>query len=214
MRTTLVLCLLLGGCSTVGRIKTGAASIFAVPDNGKPATLDENHEVVTLPLPAGTRAVMTSFEAMPGRPATETSPAVAPQAGRTVTEFIFDKPSEWKKTGTYVRADTGTVDNAVAKHRIDSEAAQPLLIASIACVALAVFFAFRAYPTPAIACGIGAVIFFMQWQMTSLPSWFKMLGITAVVGGVVLWVGHRRGERDGVNAALAGNTKPVVLPID
>lgn len=30
------------GCSTVGRIKTKAVSLFAVKDAGKPAVLDEN----------------------------------------------------------------------------------------------------------------------------------------------------------------------------
>lgn len=207
MRTTLVLCLLLGGCSTVGRIKTGAASIFAVKDAGKAATLDENHEVATLPIPAGTRAVMTSLEPIAGQPATETSPAIAPQAGRTVTEFIFDKPSEWKKTGTYIRADTGTVDTTIAKHRIDVEESRYLLFAAMGAGIAAGVFLYLKYPTPAFICGGAAVIFFMAWKLSGLPWWFHILGFCAIAAAIFLWIGHRRGERDG--AIASGSLPPV-----
>lgn len=192
----LVWCVALAGCSTVGRIKTKAVSVFSVPDAGAPGKLAENHEVAVLPLPAGTRAVMTSFEPVPGHPATESTPAIAPQPGRTVTEFILDKPTEWKKTGTYISADTGTVDVSIRKHQIDVASRKPLLFAAIGAAFAAGVFMYLKYPTPALMCGAASIVFFLAWKLSDLPSWFYVIGVGAIVGAVALHRGYERREKE------------------
>lgn len=188
--------MLVSGCSTVGRIKTTASKVFAVKDAGAPATLDENHEVEVLPLPAGTRAVMTSIEPTAGVPATDTTPAIAPQPGRTMTEFVFEKPTEWRKTGTYINAQTGTVDTTIAKHRIDAAENRFLLWASLGALGAAGVFMYLKYPTPALMCGAASAILFMAWKLAGLPPWFHVIGFCAVAGAIFLHRGYERREKE------------------
>jgi len=208
-----LLIVLFGGCAlTKGRIKGAGVTVNGVKD-GNGATLASDKATATITIPAGSKLTTTKFEARPWQPPGNGRPAFAPEPAREVTEVTLSRDTVWQKEETKTTADTGAVDTSIAKHRIDTEAAQPLLWVAIACTVLALFFAFRAYPTPAISCGIAAVIFFMQWQMTSLPSWFKMLGVAAVVGGIVLWVGHRRGEKDGVKEHLEELAKAKALAV-
>lgn len=198
IRTAILAALFAGlaGCSTVGRIKTKAVSVFAVKDSGKPAQLAENHETAVLPLPAGSKAVMTSFPATAGVPATDTTPEIQPQPARTVTEFVLSKPTEWKKTGTYISADTGTVDVSIAKHRIDVASRKPLLFAAIGAAFAAGVFMYLKYPTPALMCGAASIVFFLAWKLSDLPSWFYVIGVGGIVGAVALHRGYERREKE------------------
>jgi hypothetical protein len=196
-----ILAVFLAGCSTVGKIKSKTLTVLGVESAGKGATLDENHETAVLPLPAGTRAVMTSFPATAGVPATETSPAIAPQPGRTVTEFVFDKPTEWRKTGTYIRADTGTVDTTVARHRIDVAERRWLLWVAIGCGIAGLVMRSTLPQWPSISNGLllGAVAAGLAWKLAEVPAWL-WLGILALV--TILVLGYKRREKDEKEEAI------------
>lgn len=203
-----VVAVLVAGCSTVGRIKTKTASVIGVPDAGKPASLAENHETATLPLPAGSRLVVTRIEPTAAIPATETSAAQPAQPAREVTEVVLPAASEWKRVETRVVADAGTTDTSIAKHRIDVASAKPLLFAAMGAAFAAGVFMYLKYPTPALMCGGAAVVFFLAWKLSDLPTWFYVVGVACAAGAVALWKGHDRGEKEGVRAAIAGEVEP------
>lgn len=209
-----ILCLAFCGCKTVGRIKTDLVDLVAVKDAGKPAQLDESKGVATLPIPAGSRLVVTKFEPVLAVPATDSSPAVAPQPAREVTEVVLSRDTEWKRDETRIAADTGVVDTSIAKRRIDAAENRILLYLSIGCAVLAGVFVYLKYPTPAMMAGAASVVSFMAWKLAGLPDWFHLIAFCLMAGGVALWFGHRRGERDGVKAAITGNVKPVIEPAD
>jgi len=210
---TLCLAVFASGCSTAGRIRTKLASIVAVPDAGKAATLAESHSDASLPIPAGSRLVVTKFEAQAAIPAAEGRPEVAAQPAREVTEVVLAKDSTWNRTETHVQADTGTVDTSIAKHRIDVAEDRILLFVSIGAAVLGGVFLYLKYPTPALICGCAAVVFFMAWRLSGLPPWFHVLGFAGLAAAVFMWLGHRRGESDGVKAALAGDVEPKNQPV-
>jgi hypothetical protein len=201
------------GCSTAGRIKTKATSLFAVKDAGKPATLDENTEVATLPLPAGSKLTVTKIEPMAATPAAQGRTESPASPGREITEVTLPRDTEWRRAATRIIADTGVVDTSIAKHRIDAEESRFLLWASLGALGAAGVFLYLKYPTPALMCGAASVVLFIAWKLAGLPPWFHVIGFCAVVGAFMLWRGHARGEADGIKAALTGDVEPKNPPV-
>ena len=192
------LCLLLAfsmlcsGCAQLAfwrkpSIKAGNVSVTGPQDAGKPATLATSESGESVALPVGSKVIVTKTEAVPATPQAKAEPA------KEVTEIIPSAPTVWTKKTETVHADTGTVDTTIAAKRIDSEESRPLLYASIACAAVAVFFVYIHYPTPAALAGAGSVIFFLAWKASGLPGWFWALGLVALAAGAALWLGHHRG---------------------
>lgn len=195
---------LFSGCSAFSKrpkISGNGISVLGVPDAGKAATLDSGTSVATLPLPVGSTLVMTKSEAMAGIP----EKGQQAQPAKEVVEVKLGGPTEWRKTESTVKADTGTVDVSIAKHRIDVVENRYLLFASIGAAIAGGFFLYIKYPTPALMCGAASVVFFLAWRLVGLPDYFWGIGALAVGGGLFLYLGHRRGESDGVKAAVSGN---------
>lgn len=179
----IALCLLTG-CSLFnrgGKISTGGVTVTAQPDAGKPATLSTAEAGTTMAIPAGSTIKVTQTEATPASPAT------------TVTEIVPSAPTEIRHTEKKVNADSGTVDTSVALKKIEAAESRVLLYAALACVVAAGFFIWAQYPTPAMACGAGAVIFFLSWKASGLPDWFWACGAVAVCVGIAIYLGHKRG---------------------
>lgn len=179
--------MLLSGCAGVGRIKLPGVSVTGVPDAGKPAQVATSSAGVSVPLPEGSKVVITKSEAVAATPSAPAIPA------KETTEIIPAGPTEYHQTESTVKADTGTVDTSIASKRIEAQESRPLLYAAIGAALAAGFFVYRAYPTPAICCGAASVVFFMAWKVSGLPSWFWAVGLAAIVGGGALWLGHNRG---------------------
>jgi hypothetical protein len=197
-----LLCLAFAGCRTAGRIKSKLATVTAVPDAGKPATLHSDVIIASLPIPAGSNVTVTKTEATPTEPAKE------------VTRVEVSEATEWKKTETKVQADTGTVDTSVAKHRIDAAETRYLLFASMGAAILAGLFIYIKYPTPALMCGAASVIFFLAWKLADLPSWFWVVGVSAISGGVLLWRGYERREaEEKKHAEELAKAKAIAVPV-
>lgn len=179
----IALCLL-SGCSLFnrgGKISTGGVTVTAQPDAGKPATLSTAEAGTSMAIPAGSTIKVTQTEATPATPAT------------TVTEIVPSAPTEIRHTEKKVNADSGTVDTSVALKKIEAAESRVLLYAALACVVAAGFFIWAQYPTPAMACGAGAVIFFLSWKASGLPDWFWACGAVAVCVGIAIYLGHKRG---------------------
>lgn len=179
----IALCLL-SGCSLFnrgGKISTGGVTVTAQPDAGKPATLSTAEAGTSMAIPAGSTIKVTQTEATPSAPAT------------TVTEIVPSAPTEIRHTEKKVNADSGTVDTSVALKKIEAAESRVLLYAALACVVAAGFFIWAQYPTPAMACGAGAVIFFLSWKASGLPDWFWACGAVAVCVGIAIYLGHKRG---------------------
>ena len=179
----IALCLL-SGCSLFnrgGKISTGGVTVTAQPDAGKPATLSTAEAGTSMAIPAGSTIKVTQTEATPASPAT------------TVTEIVPSAPTEIRHTEKKVNADSGTVDTSVALKKIEAAESRVLLYAALACVVAAGFFIWAQYPTPAMACGAGAVIFFLSWKASGLPDWFWACGAVAVCVGIAIYLGHKRG---------------------
>ena len=178
------------GCSSLpwpfvkkGSIALGPNKVTAVEHAEKPATLETKDVGESLPVPKGSVIRKTETEAIP--------PDIP---AKVVTEVIVAEDTVWTKKANTVSASTGTVDTSVAKAQIDAEEKRPLLYAAIASALGAVFFFWRAYPSPALLCSVGAAGFFAAWKMADLPTWFWGLAITAVGIGAALFLGHERGE--------------------
>lgn len=181
-------CFAFSGCSLMrGWIKSGGTTVQGVKDAGKAATLETTNAGSSVPLPAGSTVTVTKTESVP---ATADKPAI-PATEQTV--IAPGGATEWKKTEVAVKADTGTVDTSIRKHEIDAEESRPLLYAAIIAALAAGFFVYRAYPTPAICCGVASVVFFLAWKVSGLPSWFWAIGLAAIIGGGALYLGHERG---------------------
>lgn len=185
------------GCAVFGKrpqIRAGDVSVTGLPDAGKPATLGTSQSGESLPLPAGSRIIETKTDAVPAKAATAESPAVPAQPARTVTEIIPGAATVLQRTESTVHADTGTVDTSIAAHKIDAAESRPLLYAAIVAAAAAGFFVWRAYPTPALACGIASAVFFLAWKVSGLPDWFWAIGLLAAGVAGALYIGHEKGE--------------------
>jgi len=185
----IALCLL-SGCSLFnrgGKISTGGVTVTAQPDAGKPATLSTAEAGTSMAIPAGSTIKVTQTEAQPATKDKPSAPAI------TVTEIVPSAPTEIRHTEKKVNADSGTVDTSVALKKVEAAESRVLLYAALACVVAAGFFIWAQYPTPAMACGAGAVIFFLSWKASGLPDWFWACGAVAVCVGIAIYLGHKRG---------------------
>lgn len=185
-----IACLLLTGCQLFNRggaIKSGGVTVQAQPDAGKPATLSTAEAGTSMAIPAGSVIKVTQTDAQPATKDKPATPAV------TVTEIVPSAPTEIRHTEKTVQADSGTVDTSVAMKKIEAAESRVLLYAAIGCALAAGFFVWAQYPTPAIACGVGAVVLFMAWKLSDLPDWFYVIGLLAAAGGVAIYLGHKRG---------------------
>jgi hypothetical protein len=190
-----------------GLIKSGNVTVAAVGDAGKPGELHTSDRKESLPIPAGSKTVVTKTEATPATDKTPFKPRTE------VTEITFNGPTEWQKFDTSVSANTGTVDTSVALKKVESAESRPLLYAAIASLLAAGFFLYRAYPTPAFACGGAAVVFFIAWKASGLPDWFWAVGACALAGAVALYLGHERGEKAAVVAGTPITPVAVAAPV-
>lgn len=201
----ILLCFLMAGCSLVkvpGSIKLpvglhdSPATVVGVQNAGQPATLASNEEVATLTLPKGTIVTTALERASVGIPATPSNPGIPPTPQKETISFVLPEESKWVKTNTTLSANTGTVDTSIATHKIDVQAAQPLLYAAILSGVAAGFFVYRAYPTPALICGGASVVFLIAWKAAEAPPWLWAVGACGIAGAVALYIGHNRGESD------------------
>lgn len=185
--------LVLGGCAHLPRVSLPKISATAPAENGTPAKVATEKTTSTLPIPAGSVVEIQSFPA----PKTPSAQPVTPQSAvRTPhSKITLAAPSALTVISERQAASTGTIDTTAAVHRLDNEARQPFLCASIACVAAALVFVFLKYPTPALMCGAGAGIFLLAWQLAALPPWVIGLGAVAAGGALFLYFGHERGEK-------------------
>jgi len=194
-----LLIFLFGGCSMFGKrpkISGNGISVIGVPDAGKAATLDSGTSLASLPIPAGSTLVMTKVSPMEAIPASDKSPAVAAQPAKEVVEVKLAGPTEWRKTESTMKADTGTVDTSIAKHRIDAEENRFLLFASLGALAAAGVFLYLKFPTPAMMCAGASAVLFIAWKVAGLPPWFHVIGFCAVAGAIFLHRGYERREKE------------------
>lgn len=164
-------------------------------DAGKPATLITAKAGETAVIPAGSTIKVTETPAQPAKPANATEAASPAIPAKRTVEIVPSAPMEWQRTEQTVNANTGTVDTSVAEKRIDAQESRPLLYASIAAAVAAALFIYLSYPTPAMACGIASVVFFMAWKVSGLPQWFWAVGLLACGVGGALYLGYERGEK-------------------
>lgn len=198
MRLALVLCLVFCGCSYFKKqpqIRIGDTSVVPVPDAGRPATLDTAKAGQSIAIPAGSKFTVTKFEAVPFVPAVVGGKPQEAQPAREVVQVELAGPSIWEKRDESAHASTGTVDTTIAQKKIEAEESRILLYASIGAAVLAGLFVYLQYPTPALACGVAAVVFFLAWKISGLPSWFYSTGLVAIGVAVSLYFGHERGLR-------------------
>lgn len=196
------------GCSIFqkkGLISAGGATVAAVGDAGKPATLNTSDAKESLPIPAGSTLVVRKTDAVPATDKTAFQPAME------LTEVKLAGPSIWERKKNEVAANTGTVDTSVALKKVESAEARPLLYAAIGAAVAAGFFLYRAYPTPAFVCGGASVVFFLSWKASGLPDWFWAVGACALAGAIALYLGHERGEKAKVVAGTP--VTPVPAPM-
>ena len=187
------LCFALTGCFLIpkkGKITIPGATVIGVPDAGKPATLDSDVKWEGMTLPKGSSLTLTKFEAIAATPETKAEPA------KEVAVIQLSEATEWKRTESVIKADTGTVDTSIAKKRIDAEESRILLYVSmLAAVAAGVFEVWLHYRTPALLCAGASAIFFAAWKVASLPPHFFWFGVVAVVAGVAVYFAHEKGEK-------------------
>ncbi len=204
------LCLLLTACGSIPRISFGNASVQGVKDAGKPATLSSGETRSGVAIPANTPVKITKIDAVPA------TDKAAFQPAREEVTFVPTFDTKLESVSTSMQANTGTVDQTVALRKIDAAENRYLLFAAIGAALAGGFFLYIKYPTPAFICGATSVVFFLAWRLADLPSWFYLIGAMGLVAAVFLYLGHKRGENDGVKAAIAGNveapTPKVVVP--
>lgn len=192
MKKLVLICaaLIVSGCAAFqgrGTIRSGDATVIGVKDAGKPATLNTGETRSGVAIPAGTPVTITRHAATPATPETPFQPA------REEVTFTPSKETRMESVTTTVDANTGTVDTTVALKKVQVAARAPLLYAAFAAAALAAFFVYIQYPTPAMLAGGAAVIFFLAWKLSELPEWVWALGLVSAVAGVVMWRAHERG---------------------
>lgn len=204
---------LMSGCAMLpkGRIKANGVTVQS-PKDGNNANLTQENATGVLTLPAGSKVTTVKWEAVAWQPAINGRPEVQAQPAREETTVVLSADATWQKDERKIAANTGTIDTTVAMRRIDIESAKPLLYASIIAAIIAAVFVYIKYPTPALIFGGVSVIFFLAWKVSGLPSWFWVIGVFGAGAGLFLWFGHRRGENDGVKAALAGDIETKATP--
>lgn len=179
----LLLVLALSACALQrGRITTRAGTVTAVKDAGKPATQSLSQQDTSVPIPAGTLVEIVETEAT----------AEAPKSWRF--KFTPTEATSFTSASSSTNASTGVVDTSIRKHEIDIESKKPLLYASLVSAAFGGVMLYKVYPTPAAISFGAAVVFFLAWKISDLPSWFYVVGVAAVVGAAMLWRGHEKGE--------------------
>jgi hypothetical protein len=202
---------LLCGCAPWGRpvIKGAGLTVTGLKDAGSPATVNTTQAGERLALPKGSRIWLKQKEAVPARPATENAPESPEQPAETVTVIEPGDATFWEKTVSTVKADTGTVDTSVAKHRIDTESRRPLLYCAIAAVVAGLGFMYVRFQAIAVMCFIGAGAFFLAWRMSEISPWVGGLFLVAAVAGFAF---YKRAEwdadGDGVPDFLQKKRKP------
>lgn len=93
-------------------------------------------------------------------------------------------------------ANSGQINTTVAQSEISSKERRPLLYAAMACIGLAGFFVWRAYPTGAFLSGVAAVVFFTLWKLDELPAWLWAVGVALIGIGVGIYLGYERKEKE------------------
>lgn len=187
MLLALSFCLMLAGCQSLSRIKSGTTQIFAPKDLGTPATLNSGENKTGIVIPPGTKLVVTKTDAVeatpttPGRPRTETM------------SFDFSQASEFIQTANNLAASTGTSDTRVAIRRVESEEKKPLLYVSIGCAVIALGFMYFRWPTAAALSGVGSACFFAAWKLFDISPWVGGLFLVAAIAGVAF---YKRAEWD------------------
>lgn len=188
--------LALTGCSLPNRgaIKAGGVSVMSPMEAGSPATLAKTDAGTTIALPAGSSVIVTKTAPVAAIAATKDAPAVKAEPAKEVTEIKPNGATEYHHAESTVKAETGTVDTSIRKHKIDAAESRILLYAAIAASIGAGLFVYIKYPTPAICCGVASIVFFLAWKLSDLPDWFYVIGVIAAAGGFFLWRGHEKGE--------------------
>lgn len=191
----LISVLFLAGCASfeAGKIRLPGVAVNPVKDAGSPAQVATSEAGVSLVLPKGSRIVKREIKGMAYRPASKGQLEVKETPSQTITEIIPGDETTYTEKESTVAATTGTTDTSLAKHRVDAEESRPLLYAAIGAALAAGFFVWRAYPTPAMACGAASIVFFMAWKVSGLPEWFWAVGLACVVGGGAIYIAHERG---------------------
>lgn len=197
------------GCATIKRVFTRQAAVSFVgtsPISGK-----ESPTKVTNPENAGDPAKLHAAEAVTEiaveRGTKMTLPIVFNGAETTAT--IELPPLRLSKRELVTSASASAPDKSIALREIEVEAGRPLLYGALICVAAAIFFVWRAFPTPAMLAGAGAVIFFLAWKISTLPSWFFSIGLLAVGIAVAIFWGYQRRTRDEKDEAVKPSPPPI-----
>lgn len=188
------MCALSGCTSTKGRITTPGVTVQGPKDGNNASLVTENAGAV-LPLPEGSRLVITKTEAVQAIPATGTTPAVAAQPAMEVTEVVLSRDTEWRRDETKIAANTGTIDTSIATHRIDVAERRWLLWAAIGCgiAGLVSRASFPAWPTISNGLLMAAVAAGAAWKLAEIPP----LVFAGVILISVLYVlGYKRREKD------------------
>ena len=176
------------GCAAFrARVATATASAIAPADPATPAKVEE----AALPIPAGSTVEVRRETITPAPTPDEPSPTPHSIETLTITPAADTRL-------TLARAESGTQrapDARAALRREDNKARAPLLMAALSAAGLAALAVFLRYPTPAILCGIGSVVFFLAWQVASLPQWVWITGGGAIAIAAGLYFGHERAAR-------------------
>ncbi len=181
-----IFCWMLCGCAMFqkkGVIKSGGATVAAVADAGKPATLATSDGKESLAIPKDTTVTITEHEATPTAPAFK------------VTELHFNTPTEWQKFTATVAANTGTMDTSVALKKIDVDSRKPLLYMMIAAILAAAFSMYTEHPNAAMWCAGGAAVFFAAWRISAIPEWVICIGVLACGGAIGMHLGFFKGAK-------------------
>ena len=203
----------LSGCNALrskGVIRTPGASVYGVPDAGKPAILNTSDAAEVLPLPEGSRIFITETAAVPAKPATLDAPAEKAKPATKLTEIAPAGPTEWRKTEATVNADTGTIDTSVTTHRIDVAERRWLLFTAIGCGILGLVVRSMVPQWPGLSNGLllGAALAGLSWKLSDIPAWLWAIALGVVA---LLALGYKRAEwdkdGDGVPDALQRNPK-------
>lgn len=195
----LVLCVVLvcaTGCARGGgKIRSGDSTVMGVPDAGTPATLNTAKDDEVIPIPAGSEVIVVETEAVEAQPATADTPAVEAKPASKETTIRFAGSTHWKRSRATVKADTGTIDTSVAKHRIDVDGRKPLLYISVGLLAVGVILrvALKEWPTPGNGAMIAGLVAGLAWKMSEIPWWAFLL---VLGGGALLVLGYKRAEWD------------------
>lgn len=185
----------------------------APKNNGTPATVNSSGEETRMEVPVGSTVTETTIEATPAIPATPDTPAVPATPRTVVREVHLSAPTAIVQKAQHVQTSTGTIDTAVALHRIDVQDRSKLLWIALACGigGLIVRSTFPAWPGISNGLLAGAAIAFVAWKVSALPQWIFLVPI-GIMGAKAL--GYKRAEwdKDGDGIPDLLEKKPADLP--